>query len=51
MNEQSVIFADLPVRLDATLCEPGEIWLEQPDGEVERIWSLQGDPPGPEEQA
>lgn len=37
MNDE-IKFLDLPIRLDATLCDPGEIWLEQPDGSVIRIY-------------
>ena len=28
----------VPIRVDATLADPGEIWLEQPDGEAVRVW-------------
>jgi hypothetical protein len=30
-------FRDIPVRLDATLCDPGEVWIEQPNGDVQRV--------------
>jgi hypothetical protein len=27
-----------PVRTDATLCAPGELWVEGPDGRAERVF-------------
>ena len=37
---------EIPIRLDATLCDEGEIWLEDSRGEVVRVWP--SDPPLPE---
>jgi len=28
----------MPVRLDATLCAPDELWIEGPTGEAVRVW-------------
>lgn len=28
----------VPVRIDATLCENGELWIEGPTGEAVRVW-------------
>lgn len=33
----------IPVRSDATLCDPNEVWFGQPDGTVTRIWPPRGD--------
>lgn len=30
-------FMNIPVRLDSTLTDPGEVWLEQPGKDVKRI--------------
>lgn len=35
----------IPVRLDGTVCAPGEVWLEAPNGEAVRVW------PPPAEEA
>lgn len=51
-------FFDIPVRLDATLCAPGEVWLESPAGDAVRIWADDPEepvgnrrpPPTPEER-
>ena len=28
----------IPVRLDATLCAPDEVWIEGPTGDAVRVW-------------
>lgn len=42
-QKEPLTLLGIPVRLDATLCEPDEIWIEGPRGDAVRIW------PAPEE--
>lgn len=43
-RREPLMLLNVPVRLDATLCDPGEVWLEGPDGKAVRVW-----PPQPTE--
>lgn len=33
-QKQLLKVVDIPIRIDSTLYEPGEVWLEEPDGTV-----------------
>lgn len=44
--ETPIEICGIPVRVDATLAAPGEIWLERHDGDAVRIW-----PPTPSEDS
>lgn len=44
LHVHEIRFGDVPVRVDATLCDRDEIWLEGPTGEAVRVWP----PPLPE---
>lgn len=35
---QALTLFGMPVRLDATLCAPDELWIEGPTGEAVRVW-------------
>lgn len=35
----------MPVRLDATLCAPDEVWIEGPTGDAVRVWPNVKDEP------
>jgi hypothetical protein len=36
--ETPLTLAGLPVVLDSSLCDPGEVWLTGPDGDAVRVW-------------
>lgn len=36
-EEPTAVFG-MPVRYDATLCAPGEVWIERSDGTAVRVW-------------
>lgn len=36
-DDKPLTLLGIPVRLDSTLCDPDEIWLEGPTGEVVRV--------------
>jgi hypothetical protein len=36
--EEKVPVFGIPVRRDATVCAPDEIWIEGPTGEAVRVW-------------
>lgn len=43
-DDTTLDICGIPIRLDATLAAPGELWLERHDGEAVRVW-----PPTPED--
>jgi hypothetical protein len=45
-RDKPVTFMGIPVCFDSTVCAPGEMWLQGPDGTAVRVWP---DEPLPED--